>query len=532
MFKYLYYKVGFMEGSMYRVSSRQYTIIKTLNDYLVSGFRYVDVREVAKALNTNVSDLMRDLAELESKGLIKTQRLSKYLVKLSDLGIKYLNEGLPEFKLLQVLVNLNSRGIKSLRVDELKEVSKLSDDEFSASLGILRRFNVISISRNVVDVSLDNAKIQEFSKYLEDVKELLSRLNEGLIVGSLDSKLQSIKRRGFIVVDEIKELSVGLTDVALEAIRNNLIIAKDIVTVLTPELISSGGWKDVEFKEFDLSIEVPMVYPSRKHPYIEFLNYVRDIVVSMGFEEVKGPHLELEFWNFDVLYVPQYHPARTVTDVYFVKEGVQVRYDVDEEVMNIVKRVHEDGGPANSLGWGYRWDPNKALKLILRTHTTSVSMRTIYERGEGEYRCFSLDRVFRPDTPDPTHLMEFHQLEGIIVGKEVSFKHLLGFFKEFARRLGLGDVIFKPAYFPFTEPSVEGYVKHPKLGWIEVFPGGMFRPEVLRPLKVVNCNVAAWGIGIDRIAMMVLGIDDIRELYSNSLDVIKGMKIPKTLLKG
>ena len=140
--------------------------------------------------------------------------------------------------------------------------------------------------------------------------------------------------------------------------------------------------------------------------------------------------------------------------------------------------------------------------------------------------CFSLDRVFRPENLDAKHSMEFYQLEGIIVGRQVTFRHLIGFFDELARRLGLGKVKVKPAYFPFTEPSVEGFIKHPKLGWMEVFPGGMFRPEVLIPLGVRESNVAAWGIGIDRIAMTILGIDDIRQLFSSDLAFLRNMKKP------
>ncbi len=517
---------------MYRLSSKQYSIIKALKKYYDDGITLVDVEELARCVGVNAHDMMRDLAELEMKELIRLRRFTRYFIKLSELGANYLRNGLPEFRLFKLLLELCSGGVKKFKVDELARASNLSGEEFSAALGILRRFGLVNVSKSYVEVSWDDAKIAEFNNYLSSLDNLLKKLLEGLRADTLDESIVSIRRRGFIDVDEVKELKVELTDVALNAVKDGSLVAKEVVTVLTPELILSGGWKDVEFKEFDLNVEVPMVHPVRKHPYVEFLNYVREVVVSMGFEEMRGPHVELEFWNFDVLYLPQYHPARSATDVYFIKNGHEPASPVIVGLLDKVKNVHESGELANSTGWGCRWDPRKALRLILRTHTTSVSMRTIHERGEGEYRCFSLDRVFRPDTPDPTHLMEFHQLEGIIVGRNVAFKHLLGFFKEFARRLGLGEVLFRPAYFPFTEPSVEGYVRHPKLGWIEVFPGGMFRPEVLRPLNVFNCNVAAWGIGIDRIAMMVLNVDDIRDLYTNSLDVIRRVKVPKTILSG
>lgn len=517
---------------MYKVSARQYLIINALRKFLEKRIVPVGVNELAEEVNVAVHDIMRDLAELEMKEVVKLHRSTKYFIRLSELGVNYLSDGLPEQKMFLSLLDLNSRGVKRLSVEELLKTTNLSRDEFSAVLGILRRYNVISVSRNQVELLLDDDKVAMFNSYLNELTSLLMRFKEGLSVDVISEELLSIRRRGFIDINEVKELKVELTNAAINALSNNLIVTKEVITALTSDLISSYGWMDVEFKEFDLSIDVPLVYPSRKHPYTEFLNYVREVVVSMGFEEMKGPHIEFEFWNFDVLYLPQYHPARSVNDVYFITHTIKSAPKAINEILDSVKNIHERGDLAKSIGWGYRWDPKKALRLILRTHTTSVSMRTIYERGEGEYRCFSLDRVFRPDTPDPTHLMEFHQLEGIIVGKNVAFKHLLGFFKEFSKRLGLGDVLFRPAYFPFTEPSVEGYVKHPRLGWIEVFPGGMFRPEVLKPLKVVNCNVAAWGIGIDRIAMMVLNIDDIRDLYTNSLEVIKKLRIPKVMLGG
>jgi phenylalanyl-tRNA synthetase alpha chain len=122
--------------------------------------------------------------------------------------------------------------------------------------------------------------------------------------------------------------------------------------------------------------------------------------------------------------------------------------------------------------------------------------------------------------------MEFYQLDGIIVGKDVNFKHLLYFFKELAAALGIREVWFKPGYFPFTEPSVEGYVKHSKLGWIEVFPGGMFRPEVMEILGATGYNAAAWGIGVDRLAMVVLGLDDIRLLFTRDIDILKSTRYP------
>ncbi len=479
----------------------------------------MSINELANYLGRKVTDIMRDIEELRDKGLINVKKYEVTEATISDEGLKYLRRP-PE----DVLINLVKEGKRSL--NELLSSSELSKKEFSAALGILKRFNVIKISKGYVEV-IDN-NLVNLSEYREGVTKLLNLVKEGSVELSAVPKELSIylsecRRRGLVVLKRSKRIIIEPTDKLIRLWSKGAIKEAEVITTLTPEVITSGKWRYAIIKEFDLSIEPPSLKMSKKHPYIQFLNYVREVVLSMGFEEVKGPHVELELWNFDVLFVPQYHPSRTPTDVYFIANN-DVTMEAPKDIIEKVGKIHRSK-------LKYRWDPSKALRLILRTHTTAVSMRTIYTKGGGEYRAFSLDRVFRPDTPDPTHLMEFHQLEGIIVGRRVSFKNLLGFFKEFARVMGLGEVKFKPAYFPFTEPSVEGYIKHPKLGWIEVFPGGMFRPEVLKPLGLEGYNVAAWGIGIDRIAMIVLGIDDIRHLYTNELEIINSMRVPEVIYR-
>lgn len=163
----------------------------------------------------------------------------------------------------------------------------------------------------------------------------------------------------------------------------------------------------------------------------------------------------------------------------------------------------------------------------MRSHTTAVSARTLYENRDKPAKYFTIDRNFRPDVIDTRHLMEFYQCEGIVIGENLTFRHLLGFLKEIAETIGIKEVKFKPGYFCFTEPSVEGFIKHPTLGWIECLPAGLMRPEVLRPLGVEKFQVLAWGLGIDRLAMAKLGIDDIRMLYSDDLEWLRKFPLVK-----
>jgi phenylalanyl-tRNA synthetase alpha chain len=481
---------------------------------LLARSRSLQVSELAAALGRREQDVMRDLAELEARGFVRVLRREVRIAEVSGSGRRYLDIGLPEERLIGELLKTGRLSFSDLRG------LGMAEDELNAAIGILRRCGAAEVVRE--GILLKPEGLGALREYVERVRTRLREYLSPREFGDEDVD-RELRRRGLITVQEVKDLRVEATD-ALLSVAGSL-TRGEVVTVVTPEVISLGSWDHIEFKPFDLSVEPPRLKLARKHFFVDVIDYMREVMVSLGFEEVKGPHVELELWNFDVLFVPQYHPSRRPTDVYRIRGGGRVAGLGGELVglINEVRRYHEAFA-------GYTWDQEKALRLILRTHCTAVSVRTLFERGEGEYRVFTIDRVFRPDTPDPTHLMEFHQLDGIMVGRNVSFKDLLQFFREFARALGLGEVRFKPAYFPFTEPSVEGYVRHPKLGWVEVLPGGMFRRQVLEPLGLHGYNVAAWGIGVDRIAMILLGIDDIRELYSDDIREVEVRRPPRVVL--
>lgn len=476
-------------------------------------------------MGVSISSLMRDVAELEKERLIKTSREVIYDVKLTDEGLKYALKGLPERLLLEFIMknNISVIGLSELSSTLLNSGILSSEKEIMIGIQHLIRRGICRVEQG--KLILIREKALESLSELRRIEELILNVKNGTYSMNELKILKELKRRRLVVIKKRASLKLSLTDRSKNALEKGLIKVAKLVTRVTPDIILEKKWKEVIFKKFNVTIEVPNIYPSRKHPYMELLKEIREILISMGFEEMKGPHVELEFWNFDVLFQAQDHPAREIHDTFYLKYPKSGIIS-DSELIRRVKLTHENGWITGSKGWGYKWSLRRALKLILRTQTTAVSVRTLYEKGEGEYRCFALDRVFRPETLDAKHSMEFYQLEGIIVGKRVTFRHLLGFFEEFAKKLELGKVKIKPAYFPFTEPSVEGFIKHPKLGWIEVFPGGMFRPEVLLPLGIRNCNVAAWGIGVDRIAMTILGIDDIRLLFSQDLSFLRERALP------
>jgi phenylalanyl-tRNA synthetase alpha chain len=292
------------------------------------------------------------------------------------------------------------------------------------------------------------------------------------------------------------------------------------VSQLSPELLKDGSWRTKRFRKYTISLRAPRIGTGKKHPYREFLDAVKTKLVSMGFQEMRGSLVETEFWNMDALFMPQFHPARDIHDVYFVKQPTHAAR-VAEPFLSRVTAAHENGGTTGSTGWGYRFNRERAKRLVLRSQGTAVSSRTLAAKPSVPGKYFSIARCFRYDQVDATHATDFFQVEGIVLGEDINFRMLLGLLNLFAREVAQAkEVKFVPAYFPFTEPSVELHVRHPRLGWMELGGAGLFRPEVTLPLGV-TAPVIAWGLGLDRMAMVALGIHDIRELFTDSLDLIR-----------
>jgi phenylalanyl-tRNA synthetase alpha chain len=288
---------------------------------------------------------------------------------------------------------------------------------------------------------------------------------------------------------------------------------------LTPAMLQDGSWKRGGFRAYNLGVQPARVLVGRRNPYASFLETVKDKLVSLGFEEFDGSIVETEFWNSDALFMPQFHSARDIHDVYYVKEPSLAK-SIEEPYLSAVAGVHENGGSTQSRGWGYSFDRDFTRRLILRSQGTVLSARQLPKaKVPGKY--FGIARCFRYDQVDATHLSDFYQTEGIVLGEDVNLRTLLGFLEMFAVEVaGATDVKYVPGYFPFTEPSVEVHIKHPVLGWFELGGSGIFRPEVTEPLGV-KVPVLAWGLGIDRMALMALGLNDLRELFSPDLDKVR-----------
>jgi phenylalanyl-tRNA synthetase alpha chain len=437
------------------------------------------------------------------------------MYKLTEEGKDYLKDGLPEKQLLIFLENEKP----------LDEVAKLIKSPIA--IGWARKNKWIAIENGVVRLTEEGKKVLKEKipeeKALEEV-EKKGETEQEMIKVLLSRKLIEETKE----VIEVKKPSLWqrILSIFHRKSETKHVLKSEEIAQLTPEIIKTGDWKNKNFRRYDVKAPAPKSYAGKKQPYIQFIEDIKERLVGLGFQEMKGPLVETYFWNCDALFMPQDHPARGIHDVLLLKNPNRGELP-DENLVAKVKATHEGGWITESIGWGGLWNKEEAMKLILRSHGTAVSARTLFVNKDTPAKYFMIDRCFRPDVIDAKHLTEFDHCEGIVIGENLTLSHLLGFLKEIAEAIGAREVKFKPSYFPFTEPSVEMYVNFPKLGWIEAGGAGLMRPEVLKPLGLERSQVLAWGLGIGRLAMIALGIDDIRMLYSDDLEWLRNKSLVK-----
>ncbi|MEK6963422.1 MAG: phenylalanine--tRNA ligase subunit alpha [Nanoarchaeota archaeon] len=465
-------------------------------------------------------EALRALQWLSNKEALKVHVQASEWISLDMNGETALQQGLPERRFLKAA----KEGKKTLM--DIEVAGKLSHEEATVSIGLLRGKAAINIVQNEVHLTeagekmLHSQSLEE--KFLEKLRENPLRLDQ-LEAEQKYAYEQLRKRKKVIQTTQQKKRTVELLELG-KALLLHKFDGAEAIGSLTPDAIKQHSWKDKDFRAYDVKINVPRVYGGKRQPYMQFLRFVKEKLLAMGFIEMTGPIVDTEFYEFDSLFQPQNHPARTWTDTYRIKN---LKYGdlPDKKIVAAIKAVHENGAKTQSKGWGYTWDPQVARQLMPRAHSTAADPR--YWQGKElkiPSKHFAISRVYRPDVIDATHGVEFNQFDGFIMAPGLSFRSLLGFLQQAVEQItGWKEVMFQPCYYPFTEPSVQMQVKHPKLGWLELGGAGMGRPELTEPLGIKTPNIM-WGLGIDRLAMLKLGINDVRELFSPDLDYLRKAK--------
>ena len=470
----------------------------------------------------------RAIEWLISKQLLEvTAENTRVTVSLTEVGRDFASKGATPETALLARAGAERVGIKDLQADE-----RFDRGAWGSAFGGLKKDGIIDLDKGAI-VIVDADRVSFFVDRL--IPELFAKFSDtGIDIGDFPGDIvqyieaNARKRgggRGPVRLDERTERVYCLTEegrrVLVEVVKANL--TGDEISRLTPEMIQKGTWQGASFRRYDLSIKPPRVLIGKHHPYRAYLDHVRRRLMALGFEEMKGSLVETEFWNMDALFMPQFHAARNIHDAYYVTEPTQSR-EAEEPHFSRVAEAHQNGGDTGSRGWCYEFNPKQSRRLILRSQGTALSARTLASEPNIPGKYFALARCFRPDDVDATHAADFFQAEGIVLGEEINFRSLLGLLKLFALEIAQADAVrYVPDYFPFTEPSVELQAKHPVLGWIELGGAGLFRPELTRPLGV-DVPVIAWGLGVDRMAMVALGINDIRDLFSTDLDLVRNTR--------
>ncbi len=476
----------------------------------------LEVDEAAERLKLKPEHVRGAASWLASKGFAATEDETTVRLGLSEEGRRYASEGVPERRLFGYVRDAGGRS----ELDKARSESGLTDHEFGVALSWWSRKGLGRIEkegdRRVLVAGEDPPEQPD--------EALLAVLDgaDGADPGSVDDEgLELLRqRKGLVTEHESKRTRVRLAD-DVDVDRAVLDEAADAIEQITPDVIRSGAWRDRPIRPFDVSAPVPRAVSGKPHPLQQIIDEVYEIFLEMGFEEISYDYVQSTFWNMDALFIPQDHPARELQDTFYLDRPK--RLPIPDDVVDQVAEVHETGGDTGSRGWGGRFDRDEARRGLLRTHTTVGTIRHLAANPDKPCRVFSVGRVFRSETMDRTHLPEFHQIEGIATEPGANFRQLVGILTEFYRRLGFEKVRVRPGYFPYTEPSMEVDVFY-NGKWMELGGSGIFRPEVTKPLGVTT-PVLAWGLGLERLAMHRLGLDDIRDLYISDLEWLRAQPL-------
>ncbi|MDZ7850127.1 MAG: phenylalanine--tRNA ligase subunit alpha [Halodesulfurarchaeum sp.] len=471
-----------------------------------------DIDAIAAQLDEKPETVTGAAFALEEEGLLSVSETEELENSLTDEGRRYLEAGLPEVRLYRAAIEAGA------------EADPVSMGEV---------IGAADLDGQAVDIALSNFARKGYGEI--DSGDLTAAAGadpegdaealalEAIAAGEpIDEDVRgSLESRNLIETTERTRRAVTLTETGVTELMAGVEVAER-VDRLTPDHLSSGEWADRSFAEYNVEAEAEAPTPGKRHVLRQTAKRVKEVLVGMGFEEMQGPHVDADFWINDCLFMPQDHPARTHWDRFALASPSHID-ELPEDLLERVERAHRDGVGNDGDGYHSPWTREFASELALRGHTTSLSARYLSGEQVGDLdppqRYFSVEKAYRNDTLDATHLLEFFQIEGWVMAEDLTVRDLMGTFTEFYSHFGITDLRFKPTYNPYTEPSFELFGRHPETDeLIEIGNSGIFRPEMLEPLGV-EADVMAWGLALERLLMLVSGFEDIRDVHGTLVDL-------------
>lgn len=477
----------------------------------ISASGVVNSYELSIKLDFQHEKIVGELKSMESKNIVKLTNDQLNVIELSKDGKLIIDKGSPEILLAKLIFENGGKMKKAQCIDNLgKEVEERGFKE-GMKMKIFKytkHEDLIEFLENSIDLSVDVTRRN--LEYVRDKKdgymELIPSLEKKKLVENIEIKYFKAERG-----TEFESTAQLETNFTSDHLVNNI-------------------YKTKVYKPINFQSKGIYICKGGLHPLLRVRTEMRNLLLELGFQEMPtNTFVETSFWNFDTLFIPQQHPARDIQDTFYLlnpKNGI-----LDEKFNAFyerTKKVHEEGD-YGSIGWRYKFSKQESLKNILRTHTTATTTKVLYKMAEDYIRtnvftpvkCFSIDRVFRNENIDKTHLAEFHQIEGLIADIDIGLGELKDMFEDFYSRLGIKKLKFKPAFNPYTEPSMEIYAWHEGFKkWIEIGNSGVFRPEMLLPMGFPsNVRIIAWGLSVERPAMIHYAYDNIRKLFGHEVRV-------------
>ncbi|KAJ5156149.1 Phenylalanine--tRNA ligase alpha subunit [Penicillium capsulatum] len=467
------------------------------------------------------------LDRLGSRQMVEYETKDKEVVTLTPEGREIAANGSHEAKVFNAVVS----ALEGLKIKDLPEIvgkdnAKVGQGNAFKRGWIKKENDLLRATKDsIVDETQEQLRAVERTKTIDDAKTLTD-----------------LKRRKLVT------LSKEITYIISKGPKYSREFVKE-ETDLTVEMLTNGSWKTAHLKPYNFSAKGALTPAGALHPLNKVRQEFRSIFFEMGFEEMPtNRFVETGFWNFDALFVPQQHPARDLQDTFYISDPLTADPPREDPLndphrpkaaqpasqttrekpldykkyWDDVHEVHENG-KFGSIGYRYPWNADESLRLVLRTHTTSISAYVLHKLAANPRpaRFFSIDRVFRNEAVDATHLAEFHQIEGVIADFGLTLGGLIGFMEVFFSKMGIHKLRFKPAYNPYTEPSMEIFGYHEGLAkWVEIGNSGMFRPEMLEAMGIPkDMRVYGWGLSLERPTMIKYGVSNIRELLGHKVDL-------------
>jgi phenylalanyl-tRNA synthetase alpha chain len=485
-----------------------------------NSFSEISITDLVKLSTLTLDQIRRGLEWLKYKNIIESNKIPPF-ISLDEIGINAIEHGLPERRLVKAVRDGN------IALRTILEKGLLTQTEINIAISKAKSNKWLNISNSEIEglifKLIDNFENASGEELLLNKIFSSKHLTERDLTNSELGFFKLLLKRPKFIRFKKDEEKVSLTELGkkikthlnLKNINDKTLLKKENTTSLASEHLIAGKWKTLTFRPIDVNAEVPMANPGRKHPLTDLINEIREAFTSLGFAEIDGKYIQSAFWNFDALFTPQDHAARDMQDTFYLSEKIKPKIGNK----NLIKQISD----THIKGWKNSWNIKIAKKPVLRTHTTPVTLKYLSETKPDEARIFTIGRVFRNEKVSYKHLVEFNQIEGVVTGKEITLRDLMGIQTEFYKKIGIKKIKFWPTYFPYTEPSLQSMIFNNNLNkWIELFGMGILRPEVVQPLGIRNL-VLAWGGGIERIAMLKYGISDVRELYNNKIGWLRGL---------